>query len=209
MEDERSGPGLASIVERLEEGGIVTIAGLGDSLTYGWMVQRGFFDRFVLGLKGCYERARIDPVNAGIPGDTAAGGLRRIGPVLDRSPDVMVVQFALNDAFAGFGPDAFGQNLEQIARTAADAGVVPVLATSCPLMMEAEQRLADGYYGRIRDLARKLDIPLADLEQFWLGKTGPVGQRDDLFLSDGVHPTDEGHQLMADGLLALFAATGE
>jgi acyl-CoA thioesterase-1 len=204
MEDDRHGRRLAPIIERLEEGGAVVIAGLGDSLTYGWMVRRGFFDRFVDGLERRFERAEIARIGAGIPGDTAAGGLRRADHVLDRSPDVIVVQFALNDAFAGFGPEQFEQNLEQIVAAAIDAGVVPVLATSCPLMMEAEQRLADRYYGRIRDLSERLGAPLADLERSWLEQTGPVAQRDDLFLSDGVHPTDEGHQLMADGLLALF-----
>jgi acyl-CoA thioesterase-1 len=204
MEDDRSAPQLTPIIERLEEGKTVTVAGLGDSLTHGWMVRRGFFDRFVDGLERRYERAGIERINSGIPGDTAAGGLRRVGRVLERSPHVVVVQFALNDAFAGFGPDAFGQNLDQIARDATAAGVVPVLATSCPLMMEAEQRLADRYYGRIRVLSEQLDVPLADLERAWLAETGPVARRDDLFLSDGVHPTDEGHQLMADGLLALF-----
>jgi len=205
MEDDRSRSTLAPIIERLDEGGVVVVAGLGDSLTYGWMVRRGFFDRFVDSLERRYDSAELARVNGGIPGDTAAGGLRRIDRVLDRSPDVILVQFALNDAFAGVGPDRFGESLEDITRASIAAGAVPVLATSCPLMMEAEQRLANGFYERIRSMAEDLDLPLADLERFWLEETGPVAQRDDLFLADGVHPTDEGHQLMADGLIALFS----
>jgi lysophospholipase L1-like esterase len=207
MEDDRGDSMLEPTVRRLEEGGVVVVAGLGDSLTYGWMVRRGFFDRFVDDLEQRFAGARIDRVNAGVPGDTARGGLRRIAPVLGRSPDLMVVQFALNDAYSLIDPDSFEETIELIARAAIDAGVVPVLATSCPLVVEAEQRMADRFYDRIRGVARALEVPLADLERSWLAVTGPVAQRDDLFLADGVHPTDEGHQLMADGLSALFTSS--
>lgn len=195
---------LTPIIERLEEGGAVTIAGLGDSLTYGWMVRRGFFDRFVDGLERRYPRAAIERVNAGLPGDTARGGLRRIGGVLQRSPQALVVQFALNDAFAGVGPDRFEQTLGEIARAALDAGAVPVLATSCPLVVESEQRLADAFYDAIRGAGRELGVPVAELARHWREAIDPGCLLDELFLADGVHPTDEGHQLMADGLLELF-----
>jgi len=204
MEDEGSRPTLPSVIGRLDGSGSVVVGGLGDSLTYGWMVRRGFFDRFVDDLARRCPRATVGRLNAGVPGDTALGGLRRVGGLLARGPDVVVVQFALNDAFAGIGPDRFASATEQIARAVIGSGAVPVLATSCPLLIESEQRLADEYYGRIRTVAAELDVPLADLERSWLAKTGPVAQRDDLFLADGVHPTDEGHQLMADGLLELF-----
>jgi len=195
---------LAPIVERLEEGGAVTVAGLGDSLTYGWMVRRGFFDRFVDGLELRYPGAAIARVNAGIPGDTARGGLRRIGGVLQRAPHVLIVQFALNDAFVGVGPDRFAQTVDEIARAALDAGALPVLATSCPLVVDSEQRLADTFYDAIRDVGCELGVPVADLVRHWRAAIDPGRRLDELFLADGVHPTDEGHQLMADGLIALF-----
>jgi acyl-CoA thioesterase-1 len=197
---------LAPFWRKLGAGVRATIAGLGDSLTYGWMVRRGFFDRGLDALEERFSAASLERVNAGVPGDTARGGLARLDRVLSRSPDVVVVQFALNDAFAGFSPAEFSQSLRAIAARAVEQDSVPVLATSSPLLVAAEQQLADSFYGAIRAIGRELDVPLADLERHWLATRDPALPPDELFQADGVHPTDEGHQLMADGLVELLSS---
>ncbi|MCP4676115.1 MAG: hypothetical protein GY854_11535 [Deltaproteobacteria bacterium] len=90
---------IDAVVEKLANGDKVAIAGLGDSLTYGWMVRHGFFDRFLDGLETRYPDARLIRINAGVPGDTAAGGVSRLDRVLEKKPNLLIVQFALNDLF--------------------------------------------------------------------------------------------------------------
>jgi lysophospholipase L1-like esterase len=82
---------ITALVERMMRSEELLIVGLGDSLTYGWDVERGFFDRFVDILSGRYPDARIRCHNAGIPGDTADGGLARLGRVLDLPAAVILV----------------------------------------------------------------------------------------------------------------------
>ena len=71
----------------------MTLAGLGDSLTYGWEVSRGFFDRFVDALEDHHPKAHVQRINAGVPGDMAPQGLGRLDRVLEQHPDVVFVQF--------------------------------------------------------------------------------------------------------------------
>ncbi|MBW2534753.1 MAG: hypothetical protein JRI55_24890 [Deltaproteobacteria bacterium] len=185
-------------------GDTLTIAGLGDSLTYGWMVRRGFFDRCCDLLGERFPAAEIRSVNAGIPGDTAAGGLRRLAPLVHPRPDVVTVQFGLNDLFGGVGEASFRGALDRIAGQLLDAGAVPVLCTSCPVGAAWDDGGVDRFYGVIREVAAARDVPLADLERHWLENVDPSFGPDDLFQEDGVHPTDPGHALMAAGLAELF-----
>jgi len=196
---------IAPIRERLTAGEPLTIAGLGDSLTYGWMVRRGFFDRFVDGVEGRYPRATIERVNAGIPGDTARGGAARVERVLAKEPDLVTVQFGLNDAYMGIEIGSFEGFLRAIVKQVIAADALPVLCTSCPVAYASDQGMADPVYAAIRRIAELSSLPIADLERHWLDQADPDAGIDDYYQEDGVHPTDPGHELMAGGLLALLA----
>ncbi len=201
-------PRLESLTGRLQGGEPLVVAGLGDSLTYGWMVRRGFFDRFVDGLEGRYPRATIRRVNAGIPGDTARGGAARVERLLEESPDLVTVQFGLNDVYMGIGIGSFEAALRAIVRAVIDNGALPVLCTSCPVAYPSDQQMVDPAYEAIRRIASLSSLPVADLERHWLATADLDADVDDYFLEDGVHPTDAGHELMALGLLALFTRAG-
>ena len=187
-----------------DEGGVLKIVGLGDSLTYGWMVRRGFFDRCCDKLEVAHPRGRLERVGAGIPGDTAQGGLSRLAGLLRQRPDVVTVQFGLNDCFDGYSLEQFRSYLERIAHGVLEAGAVCVLATSCPLEREADQRLADPVYETIRETARTTGALLADLEHGWLDRVEMNPPQGALYQADGVHPTDAGHDLMARALVETF-----
>lgn len=203
-ETQPSATALCSLRERLERGGPLRLAGLGDSLTYGWLVQRGFFDRFADGLERRFPKAALRRSNHGVPGDTAAGGLGRVGHVLREGPDVVTVQFGLNDLFCGVPPAAFARDMDDIAERILEAGALPVLATSSPLQWPEEQRAAESFYGAIRDIGARRSLPVADCAAHWRASAGPPAAWSRLLQDDGVHPTDAGHALMAEALLALL-----
>jgi lysophospholipase L1-like esterase len=196
---------ICTLVNQLESEGALSIAGIGDSLTSGWAVRRGFFDRFCDVLEHRHVGSVISRHNAGVPGDTVSGGVARISALLARDPDVIIIQFGLNDMRSDEPVAAFEHSLSQLARAALQFSVLPMLATSCPLPDEALAASVAPYYEAIRRSAFACRVPLADLEEHWVSQHGRPAPGCPLFLADGVHPNDEGHGILAQGLLACFS----
>ncbi|MGC9368417.1 MAG: arylesterase [Paracoccaceae bacterium] len=97
----------------------VTIAALGDSLTqgYGLMEQEGFVPQLQAWLRAQGEDVLV--INAGVSGDTTAGGLSRVGWTLeDPRVDAMIVALGGNDLLRGIDPDVSRANLKGILEAA-------------------------------------------------------------------------------------------
>ncbi len=172
-----------------------TILFLGTSLTAGLGVDPEDAYPAVL-------RRRIDAlglvfriVNAGVSGETSAGGLRRIGWLLREPVAVLVVELGANDALRGQDPSATRRNLQAIIDSARrrDPHAAIVLAG-----MQAPPNLGPVYgrefQGLFVDLARE---NRAVLVPFLLQG---VGGHPDLNQADGIHPTAAGHRIMADNV---------
>ncbi len=194
---------VTALVERMMRSEELLIIGLGDSLTYGWEVERGFFDRFVDMLETRYPKAHLERLNAGIPGDTADGGLARLNRLLDFNPDLVIVQFALNDAFSGIDPRDFEGSMQSIAARVLELPAAVMLVTSCALEREHDAAIVRPFYDAIIRVGSRLSVPVGQLDRFWstsaLSRSGAL-----LHNADGVHPNDQGYALMAEGLLELF-----
>jgi acyl-CoA thioesterase I len=131
-------------------------------------------------------------VNAGISGETSAGGLRRIDWSLQAPVDVLVLELGANDGLRGLDPDAMRRNIDEIMRRtrARYPGAAIVL-----LGMEAPPNLGDAYTARFRrayvELARDHN---AVLVPFFLEGVAGVPA---LNIEDGIHPSVEGHRVAA------------
>jgi acyl-CoA thioesterase-1 len=191
----------ASIRTRLDAGGSLCIAALGDSLTDGWMVRRGYFPRACDALEARAPGLVLDRLEAGLPGDTAFGGRGRLPALLSRQPELVLVQFGLNDCFSGERVEVYQRNLERLCRSILTAHATPVLVTSCPLEDRGPMRLAQPFYQAMRELSASLELPLADTCAHWLAVQAREAAPGSLWQADGVHPTDAGHALMAEGLV--------
>jgi acyl-CoA thioesterase-1 len=131
-------------------------------------------------------------VNAGVSGETSAGGLRRIGWVLGDTVDVLVLELGANDGLRGLDPGALQENLEAIIDSTRarwpDARVVLV-------GMEAPPNLGARYTRAFHDVfpavARSRST---ELVPFLLEGVGGVRE---LNQDDGIHPTAEGHRILA------------
>jgi acyl-CoA thioesterase-1 len=132
-------------------------------------------------------------VNAGISGETTAGGLSRIDWLLRQRVDVLVLELGGNDGLRGINLDVTEQNLQQIIdRTrAANPDAEIVLAG-----MQVPPNLGHTYTTRFRtlfpDLAETNGIHLIP---FLLEGVGGIPR---LNQGDGIHPTAEGHRIVAD-----------
>ena len=131
-------------------------------------------------------------VNAGVSGETSAGGLRRIGWVLGDTVDVLVLELGANDGLRGLPTEALRENLDAIIDSTRahwpDARIVL-------LGMEAPPNLGPRYTQAFRavfpEVARARG---AELVPFLLEGVGGVRE---LNQDDGIHPTAEGHRMMA------------
>ncbi|MFH1466655.1 MAG: SGNH/GDSL hydrolase family protein [Pseudomonadota bacterium] len=183
----------------LRAGGPARLLGLGDSLTAGWMVRRGFFPRACDLLEARVPGLELERVGAGVPGDTARGGLGRLPALLEPAPGLVLVQFGINDCVEGGPRAAFRRDLGRIAAMVAAHGAACVLLTSCPVRDSWLGHAVAPWYQEVRALGAELGLPIADLAQAW--SPGEPGS-EALWQADGVHPTDAGHARMAEVLAA-------
>lgn len=170
----------------------VDILALGDSLTqgYGLMDQEGFVPQLRAWLKARGHDVRI--VNAGVSGDTTAGGLARVEWSLTPEIDAMIVTLGGNDVLRGLPPEEARANLEGILKIA-DAHGLEVLLIGMQ---------APGNYGP--DYKQAFDAIYPDLAQtygtlyqrsFFDGlmqdEQDPAALRQYMQM-DGIHPNSEG-----------------
>ena len=181
------------------------VAFLGDSLTAGLGVAEAEAfpeqTRQLLAAAGVPIRV----VNAGVSGDTTAGGLARLSWILRQRPDVLVVGLGANDGLRGLDLRESESNLRAIVERAR-AGGARVLLLGMMLPPNYGPDYTTGFRELFPRLAEELEVPLVP---FLLAGVGGIPE---LNQADGIHPTAEGHRLMAGNvarpLRALLAPTG-
>jgi acyl-CoA thioesterase-1 len=162
---------------------------LGDSLTAGYGLRR---DESVPSL----IQARLESagypyevVNAGVSGDTSAGGLSRLDWSLDGDVRILLVELVANDGLRGLPVAAMRKNLDEIIRRAKARGIT-VLLTG----MEAPPNYGAAYTSEFRkvfrDLAAEHKVPFIP---FYLEGVAGIPS---LNISDGIHPNPEGSRII-------------
>ena len=132
----------------------------------------------------------IEVVNAGVSGDTSAGGLARLVWVLGQGADVLVVELGGNDGLRGGSLENTESNLRQIVQRGRDSGASVLL-----LGMDIPTNFGPDYTTAFAEMYRKI----ADDEGATLvpGFIREVGMDFSLMQPDGIHPTAEGHNHLA------------
>ncbi|CCQ75552.1 multifunctional arylesterase:lysophospholipase protein [Magnetospira sp. QH-2] len=170
------------------------ILALGDSLTagYGLAEKDAFTFQLEKALKARGHDIRV--INAGVSGDTTAGGKTRIGWLLSDNPHVVLLELGANDGLRGLDPALTEANLDSIIHTALKKGArVLLVGMRAPPNLGPDYAVEfDPLYGR---LAEKHGVVL---QPFFL--EGVVA-RPELNQNDGIHPNGEGVRLVVQGLL--------
>jgi acyl-CoA thioesterase-1 len=166
---------------------------LGTSLTAGLGLE-SVAESYVTRLDELADSAGMPfhAVNAGVSGETSAGGLRRLDWVLRQPIDVLVVELGANDGLRGQDPFALADNLTQIIRRTRTRypGIRVILAG-----MEAPPNLGEMY----TEAFRQVFVGVAESEDavlipFLLDGVAGVPE---LNQDDRIHPTAEGHRMIA------------
>jgi len=155
--------------------------GLREDLSFPALIQQRFDER---GLK-------FAVVNAGVSGDTSAGGLRRFEWAMQGHPRVLVVALGGNDGLRGLPPEDLKKNLAAIIERAQGSRVAVILAG-----MEAPPNNGPDYTAKFRqvypDLARTYHVPLIPFLLEGVAGDPALNQ------ADGIHPNPEGARRVAD-----------
>lgn len=134
-------------------------------------------------------------VNAGLSGETTAAGKNRIEWVLRQPVDIFILELGGNDGLRGISPEETRRNLEEIIdkvrQTYPDVKIILAGMQIPPSMGQAYTTQFQEVFPRV---AREKDV---ELLPFLLEGVG--GERD-LNLPDGIHPNEEGHQIVADNV---------
>ena len=174
------------------------IAILGDSLAagYGLRAEEAFPARLEAELRELGVEAEV--ANAGVSGDTTAGGLARLDWVLADAPDALVVALGGNDALRGLDPAAMEANLSAIVGRAQTAGVRVMLAG-----MRAPPNMGRDYEAAFNAVfARVAARRGAALYPFLLDG---VAADPALNQPDGIHPSAAGAAVIARRLAPAIA----
>jgi acyl-CoA thioesterase-1 len=180
----------------------VVIAALGDSLTqgYGLVQEEGFVPQLQAWLNDHGADVRL--INAGVSGDTSAGGLARVDWTLEPDVDGMIVTLGGNDLLRGLDPLQVRNNIEGILQAAQSANVdVLLIGMQAPGNFGSEYK--DQFDGLYPDLAQEYDSGY--LESFFVGlsdggTSADLAEFSKWFQRDGIHPNAAGVERIVQGI---------
>jgi acyl-CoA thioesterase-1 len=175
------------------------VVAFGDSLFagYGLAQDEGFAPALQRALEGQGLKAQV--VNAGVSGETTAGGRERLAFTLDglpRKPDLVIVGLGGNDMLRGLDPAQTRANLDAILAELKARGIATML-TGMLVSPNMGPDYAAAFNPIYPDLAKKFGLPLYP---FFL--QGVVGRRD-LQLPDGIHPNAQGIKAVVQRIAPL------
>ena len=169
----------------------IVVLALGDSLTAGFGVdaEENFPSRLQVKIDNAGLAYKV--VNAGVSGDTTAGGVRRINWLMQHKPQIVILALGANDGLRGLSTDEMRSNLETMIRISQEHGARVLLAG-----MKALPNYGEDYILKFEsvypELAKKYDLVYLP---FLL--EGVAGVRE-YTRPDGLHPTGSGYKIIAD-----------
>lgn len=171
----------------------IRIVALGDSLTAGYGLPQE--DGFVAQLQAKLDASNVDAVviDAGVSGDTTAGGLARLDWALAEGADAVIIELGANDALRGVDPESSRANLEAIVDELI-ARDIEVLLVGMLAPRNLGNEYAAAFDSMYWDIAREHDI------LFYPFFLEGVATNPDLNQEDGIHPNREGVAVIVNSI---------
>jgi lysophospholipase L1-like esterase len=201
------GAELDAVRAKLSQGGSVTLAAIGDSITFVCFhtdFRRNYLTFVADALRKKYPAASIRVELSGNRG-SARLGLGHLDALLEKRPDAVFVMFGMNDCGGGAAKlDDYDRNLSEFIRRIRAAGGAPVILTQNEIVYNSSDgrkrgALAD-YMRRAVDVARRESAAVVDNFSDWgaLRRSDPEWT---LYLNDAIHPNLAGHRRFARDIL--------
>lgn len=183
----------ARAAEPTARAGAPVIVAFGDSLTAGLGVPASQTYPALLEQRLKREGYDYRVVNAGVSGDTTAGGVRRVDWALRLEPEIVILELGVNDAMRGQTLAGIRANLDQMIARFQAAGA-RVLVAGMRLPPNYGDRYAEDFHRLYGEVARARK---AALIPFFLDEVAAVPH---LNQADGIHPTAEGYAIVVGRL---------
>lgn len=170
----------------------VKVVILGDSLTEGYGVKQEASFPFLLQRK--FEqlgRKDVQIVANGVSGSTSASGVSRVKWIAKSKPDYVVIALGSNDGLRGFAIAETKKNLSLTIETA-NALKIKVILTGLRMPPNYGKTYTEDFRKVFKELSQKYQVPLIP---FLLER---VGGESSLNQSDGIHPNEKGHAIIAE-----------
>ncbi len=176
-----------------------TILFLGDSLTAGLGVEPAQAFPALIQEKIRAKNLPFEVINAGLSGDTTAGGLSRLDWVLQRPIDILVLELGANDGLRGLPVVELKKNLQTlIDRVKTKNPEVKIVIAGMQIPPNFGADYAAAFQAAFGELAKTND---AALIPFLLEG---VGGHFDLNQADHIHPTPAGHKIVAENVWRIL-----
>jgi acyl-CoA thioesterase-1 len=169
----------------------------GDSLTAGLGLLEQEAYPALLQRKIDEAGYKFEVVNAGLSGDTSAGGVRRLDWALAGDARILIVAFGGNDGLRGLPVSQMKENLSTIIEKARERGAIVILAG-----MEAPPNFGQEYATAFRQAFR--DVALKERVLFIPFLLANVAGKSELNQGDGIHPNQQGAQIVADTIWSVL-----
>ena len=202
--DSRNAQATSDPIVRPEQGTRPRIVVLGDSLTagLGLPVEQAFPS--ILQSRLDDQGYAFEVVNAGVSGDTTAGGLRRLDWALGGDVKVLIVALGGNDGLRGIPVSEMKQNLQTIVARTRERRI-KVLLVGIEAPPNFGERYTNEFRQAFRDVAREAGVAFVPFLLEGVAGIPALNQ------GDGIHPTAEGARIMANtiwsGLEPLLGST--
>lgn len=166
------------------------LACFGDSITEGYMVPEDCSWPSVLER---LSKGRIKTLNLGISGETTLDAIKRINEVVSSRPQMVFLEFGINDFFWGFPVESVKENLNTICKTFLDNDIKVIL---CGFDIKGQP--LEKWKLMYKSLAGSYKLPL--YEDIFSG----LKREEDHFLPDGLHPNEEGYRVMSSRIFEFL-----
>ena len=138
-------------------------------------------------------------VNAGVSGDTTAGGIRRVSWVLNSKPSIVILELGCNDGLRGLSLQETKANLERIIQQLQNTSVTVVLA-GMKLPPNYGKEYTAGFEVLYQSLAKQYHLTLIPFFLDGVAGSSSLNQ------VDGIHPTGEGYRLIVERIFPALEA---
>ena len=194
---------FATFFEKLKAGEDVTVAYIGGSITEGTGARGdySFTQQCTNYLTKHYPDAKVEQVNAGIGGTRSDfGNIRVEREVLSKNPDLVFIEYAVNDAWPG--DDYIREALDSLIRTVLGSESSPavVLIISFKGDMEYDPNNAVHF----KEIGKHYGIPVIDVHNPVLRAINDGKFTFDEYVPDGIHPSAYGYSIMANLIANIY-----
>ncbi len=156
-------------------------------------------------LKSAYPMTVVNVINTSIGGENSESGLKRFeADVLTHKPDVLFIDYALNDR--GMGLERAKIAWEKMIRLALEKNIKVILLTPSPdqrVDIKDDLSILDQHANQIKELAKRFQIGLIDTYALYKNKVKSGSNLVD-YMSQVNHPNEKGHQMITDDIMGYF-----